>query len=283
MKHIRIRTWVKVLFFIILISTLVFLYGRYIEPKMFKINEYNIIDSKIPSSFYGLKIAHISDIHYKVTTDKKDLEKIIKKINLTKPDIVIFSGDLFDSSILYTEEDYNDLKELLSSITYSIGKYAITGENDIDSSWEDIMESSNFNNLNDSFELIYSEGIDPILLIGISSNYKSNHIKDTIDSIYDKVNADYKYSILVLHEPDFINYIEYSKFDLILSGHSFNGLVKLPFIGGIVKNNYSKIYYDEYYRLGNTKMYISSGIGSNKYKFRLLNSPSINLYRLRNK
>ena len=31
------------------------------------------------------------------------------------------------------------------------------------------------------------------------------------------------YSILLLHEPDFIEKIDYSKFNLILSGHSLNG------------------------------------------------------------
>lgn len=267
----------------IIISSIVFLYGRYVEPKLFEIKEYSIIDSKLPSNFYGLKIVHISDIHYKITTNKEELDSIVKEINLLKPDIVIFSGDLFDKTIDYSEEDYNDLKEILKEINYNIGKYAIKGENDIDNNWDKIMEESNFTDLKDSFELIYNEGIEPILLVGISSNYKNNHIKDTINYMYENIYNEYKYSILVLHEPDFISYIDYSKFNLILAGHSLNGQVKLPFIGGIIKNNYSKVYYDEKYILGETTVYISGGIGTNKYKFRLFNKPSINFYRLRNK
>ena len=40
---------------------------------------------------------------------------------------------------------------------------------------------------------------------------------------------------------------------------------------------------DEYYELDNTKLYISGGIDTNSFKFRLNNKPSFNLFRLRNK
>ena len=284
MKHIRVRRWVKVLFTLIFIITLIFLYGRFIETKSFKVKEYSIIDSNLPDSFYGFKIIQISDIHYKVTTDYDDLKKIINEINLLKPDIVIFTGDLLDKSIKYEEKDYDNLKNILKEINYNIGKYAIKGDNDIDFDvWDDIISYSGFIDLNDKYELIYNNGIEPILIMGISSNYKDNHIKDTLDSLYEEINTVYNYSILFLHEPDFINYIDNSDFNLILAGHSLNGQIKIPYLGGIIKNKYSNIYYDEYYNLGNTKFYISSGIGTGKIKFRFLNKPSISLYRLRNK
>lgn len=282
--HIRVRPWVKITLLLIILISSTFLYSRYLGIKGLKVKEYAVIDSNIPNNFYGLKIIQISDIHYKVTTTKSDLEKMVKEINLLKPDIVVFTGDLLDSNIEYEEKDYNDLTKILKSIDCNIDKYAIKGEEDLNiEKYETIISDSNFINLNDSYDLIYSDGIDPILLVGISSNYKNNHIKETIDNIYSEINTEYNYSILLLHEPDFINDINYSKFNLILAGHSHNGQVVLPFIGGIIKNKYSKVYFDEYYELGNSKFYISSGIGTTKYKFRLLNKPSINLYRLRNK
>lgn len=284
MKHIRIRTWVKVLVFSIIIIGSIFLYARYLEPKLFIVKEYSIIDNKLPNSFYGFKIIQISDINYKFNTDKEDLKKIIKEINLLKPDIVILSGDLFNNKVSYTEEDYKDLKELLKSINYNIRKFAIKGDNDLNiDKWSEVISESNFIDLNDNYEFIYNSEIEPILIVGISSNSKNNHIKSTLESIYSEINEEYKFSILVLHEPDFINYIDYSKFNLIFAGHSLNGIIKLPYIGGIIKFKNSKTYYNSYYDLSGTKLYISSGIGSNKYKLRFLNLPSISLYRLRNK
>jgi len=123
--HIRIRRWVKVTFILIIIGCTLFLYSRYINTKGLKVKEYAVIDSLLPSNFYGLKIIQISDIHYKITTTKEDLEKMVKEINLLKPDIVILSGDLFDSNIKYEDNDYEDISKILKSIDYTISKYAI--------------------------------------------------------------------------------------------------------------------------------------------------------------
>ena len=69
---IRIRLWVKIVFIVGIFITAFILYIRYLGPKGLKTNEFNIINSNIPDSFYGYKIVHISDIHYKVTTDLSD-------------------------------------------------------------------------------------------------------------------------------------------------------------------------------------------------------------------
>ena len=282
-RKVKVRKWVKIIFILILIISSIVLYSRFIGTNGLAIKETAIVDSNLPKNFYGLKIVQISDIHYKVTTTKEELKKVVKEINLLKPDIVILTGDLFDSNIEYTEKDFKNLKKILKNIDYNINKYAIKGEDDLKiNKWEEVISESNFIDLNDKHEFVYSNGIDPLLLVGISSNYKKNHIKKTLESIYEEINTEYKYSILLLHEPDVIDDIDYSKFNLILAGHTHGGQVKLPFIGGIIKDKYGKTYTNDYYDLGNTKLYVSSGIGTSKYKFRLLNTPSFNFYRLRN-
>ncbi|MBQ2946492.1 MAG: metallophosphoesterase [Bacilli bacterium] len=282
-KKVRIRKWVKIISFLILVISSFCLYSRFLGTNGLVIKERAIIDSNLPKNFYGLKIVQISDIHYKVTTSKEELKEIVEEINLLKPDIVVLTGDLFDSNIKYKKNDYEDVIKLLNQIDCNIDKYAIKGEDDLKTNrWEDVISASNFIDLNDKHELIYSNGLDPLLLVGISSNYKKNHIKKTLTSIYEEINVEYKYSILLTHEPDVIDDIDYSKFNLILAGHTHGGQVKLPFIGGIIKDKYAKVYTNDYYDLGNTKLYISSGIGTSKYKFRLSNKPSFNFYRLRN-
>lgn len=280
---IKAKKWIKISFIFIILILLFFTYSRYIETKLFKINEHIIVSSKIPKSFYGVKVVHISDIHYKVTTSYKDLKKIINKINLIKPDIVIFTGDLFDKSITYTNKDYKNLTKLLSSIDSSISKYAISGDNDLNNkNFDNIIIESGFINLDDSYDTIYNNSLEPITITGISSNYKNVHINKTLNTINKQIDKNNNYSILVLHEPDLVDEIDYSKYNLILAGHSLGGSIKLPFIGGIVKDKLAHTYYDSYYKLNNTKLYVSNGIGTNKLKLRFLNTPSVNLYRLKN-
>ena len=54
---------------IILIISLIILYGRFVEPSIILVNEYNIEDSNLDKSFNTLKIVHFSDILYGSTTD----------------------------------------------------------------------------------------------------------------------------------------------------------------------------------------------------------------------
>ena len=134
----------------IVVFTLSFLYIRYRGPKGLNTNEFNIINKNIPNSFYGYKIVHISDIHYKVTTDLNDLNKLVKEVNNIKPDIIVFTGDIFDHNIKYTEYDYKDLTNIFKSMNYNVGKFAIKGEEDLSNKkWDDIIKNSDFIDLSD--------------------------------------------------------------------------------------------------------------------------------------
>ncbi|MDO4963728.1 MAG: metallophosphoesterase [bacterium] len=281
--HTRLRTWVKVVLIIIILLSSIVLYSYYIGTKGLITKEYAVVNKKIPSNFYGFKIVQISDIHYKVSTTIEDLNNISREINKLKPDIILFTGDLFDKKIKYSKKDYDDLKKFLSSLNSNIAKYSIKGEQDLKfNEFEEIMSDAGFINLNNTYEYIYYEGITPIILVGINSNYNKNHIKEDFNTIGNDIDND-NFKILMLHEPDFINKINYSTFDLIFAGHSHNAQINIPYIKKLYLNKYSKNYYENFYDLNSTKLYISSGIGTHNFKFRLLNKPSINFYRLRNK
>lgn len=275
---------IKIIIFIILILSSLVLISRYVETKDLVVNEIPVKDELIPKNFHGLKIIQISDIHYMQTTDIDDIKKIVDEINTLKPDIVLFTGDILDKAIKYKEKDLNNLTEELKNIEVNIEKYYVKGDHDLNFDNIDMIYSnSDFKSLNDTYKLIYYNGSDPILLVGISSNYKKNHIKEDIKNILSSIDKKYKYSILLLHEPDFIDEIDYKKFNLILSAHSLNGQINIPFIKNLFLQDYSKKYYKNYYLLDKTKLYISSGIGTTKIKFRFLNKPSINFFRLQSK
>lgn len=289
LKSSKSKKIFKILFIIVFFILLVFLYSRFIGTKGLIVKEYKLINDSFVDNFYGLKIIHISDLHYGDTTNKKDLEKIIERINLSKPDIVFFTGDLY-SNIL-EDDAKNELITNLKNITANIKKYAIKGNHD-DESWDEIMEESGFIDLNNNVDIIYNNSTSSILIAGINTNEDITESIQKIDELLknndtQQENSDvmqkFSYKILLLHEPDKILDFDYSNYDLILAGHSHNGQIRLPFIGALYTPDGSKKYYDEYYDLGNTKLYISSGIGTSKLKLRLFNRPSFNLYRLTNK
>lgn len=289
--------WQKLIIILSIIVVLIcagIYYSRFIATTGLQVKEYTIKNDKIPDSFYGAKIIHISDLHYKTTYYQKEVQVLVKKINELNPDLVILTGDLFDKDTKYKNEDFEVLAKELSKINPSIGKYAISGNHDIQiPEWETVIKNSGFINLNDTFDTIYMNSLKPLLLVGVSSSL--NNMKDINDRLKpatdyiksiagkEKQNNIPNYKILLLHEPDYIDDIEYSNYDLILAGHSHNGQIRLPKIGAIVLPVGSKRYYDEHYTLDQTELYISSGLGTSSIPYRLFNKPSFNLYRLINK
>lgn len=286
--HKKLKILLCVFGIITIIATGFLLYCRYIGTSGLKVKEYKITNSKIPESMHGLKIVHISDIHYGRITFEKELKKLVNKINLTKPDIVILSGDLMDENTKLTGEMADQMSNTLKEINATIGKYAIKGNHDYKlKQWDFILENSGFIDLDNTYDTIYKGSNDYILISGISTNL---HGKETVEEKMAATNQYLKsiteenklpkYKILVLHEPDFIKEIDADSFDLILAGHSHNGQVRLPLIGALILPEGAKTYYEPYYRINNTDFYISSGIGVSTVNFRLFNRPSFNLYRL---
>lgn len=272
---------IKVLIVIFIIFGSIICYSRYVGTTGLKVIENKIEDSNLPSSFEGFKIVQFADIHYGMTTSLKDIKRVIKEINKLRPDIVVFTGDLFDTDINISENDVNVLKEELKKIDASINKYAVKGNEDYNylTEYETIFKYADFTILDNSNELVYYKEKTPIKISGITSTLKKeDNLNDALTVIDDEENY---YTILLSHEPIIMNHLDGNKVNVILSSHSLGGLINIPFVGGIIKQKGAESYVSGLYEYNNkTKMYVSTGIGTHKYNFRLFNRPSINLYRL---
>lgn len=277
------KKFLKFLLILILIITLTLLYSRYIGTSGLVTKEYKIETTDITDTFDGLKVIHFSDLHYLRVTNKETLTKIVDEINLINPDIVFFTGDLIDKDFEISEDEKNILIELLNTINSKYGKYAIIGNHDIVKDEEllkDIYNSSDFNLMQNSYDIIYGTDNDKLFIGGVDTySYGKADIDKTME--YFKDNEDINYKIILTHEPDYTDII-LSKYnvDLILSGHSHNGQINIPYIKNLFLPYGSKKYYENYYKINNTNLFVSSGIGVSRINFRLFNRPSINLYRI---
>lgn len=269
-KKINFFTIFKIL---LLLGVLVFMYARFIGTRFINIKEYAVYDTNLPDSLNGLKIIHLSDIHYGTIINKKNLTNIVNKINLLNPDIVIFTGDLYDESIVLNEKTTKEIIDCLKNIKSKLGKFAVTGNHDYsNNSFSYIMNQSGFTYLQNTSKLIYDENNTALEIIGFDDAWKGN-------PNYNLTLSD-NYKIVLVHEPDEIDNILPLNVNLVFAGHSHGGQIRLPIIGALYTPSGAKKYKNDYYEFDNTKMYISYGVGTSILKIRLFNQPSINFYRL---
>lgn len=275
--------WLKILIFCFLLLLSIILYTRYIEPTHIIVDEENAINTNLPNSFYGYKIVQLSDIHYNTTITKKELKYTVEKINRIKPNIVVITGDLLDKSISYNENDKLTLIDLLNNINGKY-KYIITGDHDNNELFKEIIEKTDFKLLDNTYDIIYNGDYDPILIGGISTRTDGVNIDEKIMSIENAIIENKTtYNILIMHEPNIVENINYNNYQLILAGHTHNGQVNIPGIKKLLIPEKDNKYTKTYYSLEDTDFYISPGIGTSNIKARLFNSPTINLYRLLDK
>ncbi len=252
-------------FCFVLLSAFIFLpvYMYFIEPNML------VVKKEKTFSSLGLRVVVFSDTHFGKFYSYKNADKIVEKINAQQADIVLFLGDMFDD---INKEQAQYLTNKFMTIKAPYGKYAINGNHDfrIDVRlYNKIMTDAGFHVLVNNMEKLSDYNIN---ILGIDDAIKGN-----IDTTFFKNITDTEsLNILLLHEPDIIDYIDTSKIDIAFAGHTHGGQVKVPFLTKLVMPPYAKKYTDGLYNVNdNTKLYVSTGIGMSGLPIRFMNIPEI--------
>lgn len=278
------RPFLSKLIFVAFLFLLVYIYARYVGTTGLAVREYNITDANIPESFDGFSILQFSDLEMGSTYSIDMVEKLAEKINSLDPDIVVFTGDFAKYSYSPSEEQQDRLKEAMDSIDPEIAKYSVRGDDDYeDSLYDQILLDSGFKDITNSYELIYYKGLTPIVLYGLGSlNSQNQDFESTFSYPGNLEDTTYMatYRILLAHEPDTISSVGEYNISLMLSGHSHNSEINIPYLKELYKIKGATNYYDQKYNVSGTRLYISGGLGTSKYKVRLFDRPSISIYRL---
>ena len=269
-----IKRIVLIIIIILVASFSFFLYVTKVGTVKMLVKEDRVESSKITTSFHGYKIVTFSDLH---DSSIEMVKETVNLINRSKPDLLLFTGDLLNGESIDSKKREELIKELKKLSSSSL-KYAVLGENDTEQA-SLILKDVGFTILDNSYDLIYQKD-DAILLMGLNSD------KENLDTLLAYYSSEGKnddiYSILMTHKPDSLDDVlaRYNNIDLAFAGHSHLGEVRLPLLGSLLTREGAKKYKDDYYEINNTKFYITSGVGVNVYDFRFCDRPAINLIRL---
>lgn len=287
MKDIRSRKrkkrrWAGVLLLVIAAPFLLAGYARYVEPYMLITRTVTVEATKhVPEC----TIVFFSDTHFGKDYSEKNVERIVKRINRSEPDLVIFGGDFLDNYARDREElDLEYIGAELSKIEASYGKFAVWGNHDYGGGavrvYQELMTDGGFQVLENESCLIEELNMKVF-------GYDDYLLGRTEESLY-QIQSQY-FNLIAAHEPVVANLIENTGDNLLLTGHTHGGQVGIPAIrekvipkgsGGYAKGLYTK---EEIGTKSSLQMFVSSGIGTTLYPIRFLNVPEIVEIHLRTK
>lgn len=188
-----------------------------------------------------ITLIHISDVHFNSKTKVTKLNKIISAIKKENPNYIVITGDLIDSPKVANEKEiinlFNFLKELakINKTIISLGNHDIFKPSDIEF-FNKINKLENIYILNNE---MYKD--DKIYISGFTlptSYYYNLENRESIEALLEHLNnyenliknlptdipkVSLIHSPIRLSEEKALNVLK--EYDLLLSGHTHNGMV----------------------------------------------------------
>lgn len=275
------KRYMLCIFLFIVIIAIWTLWGN----KALMITEISISSDGIPDAFIGFLIAQISDLHN--AEFGEDNELLLRKLEESKPDIIVITGDLVDSS-------HTDLDVAISFVEKAIviaPIYYVTGNHEAYitqyDSLKEGLEAVGIIILEDEGILLEREG-ESLFFLGLSDpdfTIRGDMFSEVPAMVATKLKGmqiQETYTILLSHRPELFETYASCGIDLVLSGHAHGGQFRLPFVGGLIAPNQG--FFPKYdagvYKEGNTNMVVSRGIGNSIIPIRFNNRPEIVLVTL---
>ena len=249
----------------------------------FKVSHYNFSDPRVKRD---VRLAVLADLHNCMTEDGG--RQLFCAIDAEKPDAVIIAGDMVDARehtdpyttmgvIKRIYEHYpviygmgNHEKKLLDGRFLHRESRAFTKG----------LKEAGLKILSNSYKYLGDTGIKVTCLD--LPLYYFRRVQDTeltvgqMKELLGEPDREY-YNILIAHDPQYFDtYCGYGP-DLVLSGHMHGGVVRLPFLGGLVSPKL-KLFpkYDAgFFEKKDTSMIISRGLGMHTIRVRVNNSPEL--------
>lgn len=260
----------RLAFGILIFLSLCFIYARFIEPKMLKINYEKIIFQEEEKKS-AIKIALFSDLHLGVYKNGVSLERIVREVNEASPDIILIPGDfVFKLSPENIEKSFAALSNLKAPRYAVFGNHdvGIPGE-DVSETLENILRKYKVTVLENRYEEITIKGHD-IAIVGLSELWQ----KKVNFEILKEIPED-KFSIVLAHNPDAVyEFPNNARVDLVVAGHAHGGQIRLPWVYKLAipcEHGFDK----GLHLINDMKVYVTPGIGMTGLPLRFLMPPEI--------
>lgn len=215
-----------------------------------------------------IRAVHITDVHLGSYRGKNYLEKVVGKAIELNPDVIFNTGDLFDNINHFHAG--TDILEPFRKI--AVPHYFVDGNHDQYVGANKVFELAKevgaitLQNEIADFGELQIIGLNNMAKDSISFDLHTVPGSETIQSVLENLEIDENRPTLVLHHrPDGVEYMQPKGVDLLLSGHTHAGQL-FPFT---IVTKFMFRYNKGLYHYENMAVYVSEGVGTIFFPFRL--------------
>jgi uncharacterized protein len=263
-------------------------YSTAIERHWLEVTHLDVSLPGLSHVFDGMRVAQLSDIHLDDFTEPFFLHHVIDRVNQLQPEMVLLTGDYVSSGL--TPEKFAigaawQCALLLKTLECK-RVYAVLGNHDVDVGAHEVTGALQAHGI----QVLTNTSI-PIERAG--SRFWLAGIDDPMNGAPDPDlaipaairNVPGEPVILMCHAPDYadqlLKHLSGQAVDLMLSGHTHGGQVRLPLFGALELPSLGRKYVEGMFRLGRLQLYVNRGIGTIGVPFRLFCPPEITMFTLR--
>ncbi len=251
-------------------------YSVFIERYLVRFPTYRIPVPHLPEEFVGLKLVHITDVHYGCLVPYFFVERLFHHIETLEHNVIVCTGDYIHER--NSTDQIDRIWPLLSELQAPLGVYSVLGNHDHWGSTERSLYWLEKSGQNLRGKVTYLEKNGQRLWFAGIGDFWEDPMN--VDTILNHIPED-ECRIVLAHNPDSADTPFHGRIDLMISGHTHGGQVNIPFYGPPVlpvrNTNYSSGL------TTSTKhhpVFISRGIGWAIYPVRFNCYPEIPLLEL---
>ena len=257
----------------LLIVIAAILLAAFLEPQLLIKETRTLQSAQIPEAFEGLKIVYVSDLHGDSSLALSRIDRLVKKLNAEKPDLLLLGGDYADDE----GRAYEALRRI-SKVKTTYGILGVRGNHDFGYDLDKVMRECGVTPCTNTGFWIEKDGAR-IRVAGLD-DYQFGE-RDFRDAAGDAGEEDYV--LLLSHNPLSISALseaEASLVDVALCGHTHGGQITFLGLWGPLGDRLLPAFTPQWVkRAGVTTLY-SNGIGTTALPFRFMAPPQYHVLTL---
>jgi uncharacterized protein len=252
-------------------------YATLVEPRWLQTTRVDIHVRGLHPAFEGLTIGLLSDLHAGGGTPHSVLKHACARVMESSPDLVAVTGDL----VSRRGARFDVATDALSGLRAPLGVYAVPGNHDHDAGierWRRAVASAGVRDLTNG-AVTHRVGGARLCVAGVDDLSEG----DPRLILPDPDARDL--TVLLAHNPEQAERARRGEdeVDLVLSGHTHGGQVRLPSLGALkspLEHGLQELYDEGLRRRPWTQVYVSRGVGTSSLPVRFLCRPEVALLRL---